>query len=374
MPGRIEAMSLAALRPGPLRQALELERLDAIHFPLSVMLPRVERPPGGDDRARPVARRAPEFFGRAELAYRRVVYGWTVRRSRVVVAVSEHARQALIERYALAPDRVRTIYNAIDHAVFTPGSSPRGEFLLYPARPWPHKNHARLYEAFAQLRVIRPELRLVLTGEGPSARCRRRRGARPRLEGRARGSLPSRRGARLPVAVRRVRRSRPRSDGLRLSGGLLERGLAPRGRGRRGATLRSTRRRTTSPRPSTRCSTTRSPGSRAGSRGRRSSPGTRAPAPTTRSTASSPRADARDRAARAPRRRAARRAPRTRPPAPSRAARARGSDRRPARGAPPSRASATRRCGRTGASRGRHGRTRTRRAPRRCAARPVAMT
>ena len=38
--------------------------------------------------------------------------------------------------------------------------------LLYPARPWPHKNHARLFEAFARLRARRPNLRLVLTGEG----------------------------------------------------------------------------------------------------------------------------------------------------------------------------------------------------------------
>jgi glycosyltransferase involved in cell wall biosynthesis len=35
--------------------------------------------------------------------------------------------------------------------------------LLYPARAWPHKNHARLFEAFALLRRERPELRLVLT-------------------------------------------------------------------------------------------------------------------------------------------------------------------------------------------------------------------
>jgi len=42
----------------------------------------------------------------------------------------------------------------------------QGGFLLYPARPWTHKNHARLFEAFAQLRRERPDLRLVLTGEG----------------------------------------------------------------------------------------------------------------------------------------------------------------------------------------------------------------
>jgi glycosyltransferase involved in cell wall biosynthesis len=46
----------------------------------------------------------------------------------------------------------------------------REPFLLYPARPWPHKNHARLYEAFALLRRGRPELRLVLTGHGDFGR------------------------------------------------------------------------------------------------------------------------------------------------------------------------------------------------------------
>jgi glycosyltransferase involved in cell wall biosynthesis len=47
-----------------------------------------------------------------------------------------------------------------------PRNEPREPFLLYPARAWPHKNHARLFEAFALLRRERPELRLVLTGGG----------------------------------------------------------------------------------------------------------------------------------------------------------------------------------------------------------------
>src|SRR5206468_2247854 len=45
LPGRVAAMSLAAAWPRPLRRALQLDRLDAIHFPLSVMLPPVDRPP-----------------------------------------------------------------------------------------------------------------------------------------------------------------------------------------------------------------------------------------------------------------------------------------------------------------------------------------
>src|SRR5262249_16511954 len=49
----------------------------------------------------------------------------------------------------------------------SPAEDEREPFLLYPARRWPHKNHERLFEAFALLRRDHPELRLVLTGGGP---------------------------------------------------------------------------------------------------------------------------------------------------------------------------------------------------------------
>jgi glycosyltransferase involved in cell wall biosynthesis len=215
MPGRVAAMSLAAARPGPLQRVLRVDQLDAIHFPLSVMLPPLTRPPAATSVLDLQHEHHPEFFGRAELAYRKVVYGWTIRRSRIVIAISEHARQTLLERYDLPADRVRTIHLGIDHARFRPGvaglsgsepqtpgdrgarhrerldqagrsherraevqqnsvsgsepQSSTGLFLLYPARAWPHKNHARLFEAFALLRRERPELRLVLTNyDGPT--------------------------------------------------------------------------------------------------------------------------------------------------------------------------------------------------------------
>src|SRR6266545_500082 len=99
MPGRIAAMSLAAVRPQPLRKELGLERIDAMHFPLSVMLPSVDGPPVASTIADLQHEEHPEFFGRAELAYRKIVYGRTVRRSRIVITISEHTRQALLERY-----------------------------------------------------------------------------------------------------------------------------------------------------------------------------------------------------------------------------------------------------------------------------------
>jgi glycosyltransferase involved in cell wall biosynthesis len=166
-PGRIAAMSWAALRPGPLRRELELDRLDAIHFPLTVMLPRVDGSPAVVTVLDLQHEEHPEFFGRGQRAYRKLVYGRSIRRSQVVITISEHARATLIERHGLAPDRVRAIPLAVDHERFAPSDEvPRSEFVLYPARPWKHKNHARLYAAFAQLRATRPNLRLVLTGEG----------------------------------------------------------------------------------------------------------------------------------------------------------------------------------------------------------------
>jgi glycosyltransferase involved in cell wall biosynthesis len=166
MPRRVAAMSLAAARPRPLRRALELDRLDAIHFPLSVMLPPVDRPPAATTVLDVQHDVYPEFFGRAELAYRRRVYGWTVRRSRVVITISEHARAALVERLGLDPAHVRAIHLAVDHERFAPADRERRPFLLYPANRWPHKNHERLFEALRLVRRERPELRLVLTGSG----------------------------------------------------------------------------------------------------------------------------------------------------------------------------------------------------------------
>jgi glycosyltransferase involved in cell wall biosynthesis len=169
MPARVRAMALAAARPGPIRRELELDRLDAVHFPLSVMLPTVDRPPAVTSVLDVQHEVLPAFFSRAERTYRRVVYGRTVRRSRLVIAISAHAARTLVEGLGVPADRVRPVHLGIDHERFRPGDEPREDFLLYPALGWAHKNHARLFEALALLRRERPGLRLVLTGYSGAA-------------------------------------------------------------------------------------------------------------------------------------------------------------------------------------------------------------
>ena len=167
LPGRIAAMAEGVLRGRRLRR--RFDGLDAVHFPLTVMIPRVSSPPAVTTVLDLQHEFLPRFFSRAELAYRRTVYEWSVRRSRLVIAISEHAARAVVERFHVPESSVRPIHLGIDHAVFRPGEEPRGTFLLYPARAWPHKNHARLFDAFALLRRQHPELELVLTAyDGPT--------------------------------------------------------------------------------------------------------------------------------------------------------------------------------------------------------------
>ena len=164
--GRVFAMTQAAVAPKRLRKEMRVDELDAIHFPLTVMLPRVERPPAAVSLLDIQHVFYPGFFSRAELLYRRAAYGSSLERARTVIAISRHVKETLVERMQLDPERIEVVHLGLDHDLFRPGDEAREPFLLYPANPWPHKNHPLLFEAFTRLRRERPELRLVLTGTG----------------------------------------------------------------------------------------------------------------------------------------------------------------------------------------------------------------
>ena len=167
MPGRILAMTEGVVRGRRLRR--RLVDLDVVHFPLTVMIPRVTSPPAVTTVLDLQHEFLPGFFSRAERAYRRAVYGWSIRKSTLVVTISGHTARAVVERYGIPEKRVRPIHLGLDHTTVSPGAAERGRFLVYPARPWPHKNHVRLFEAFTVLRERHPELELVLTSyEGPT--------------------------------------------------------------------------------------------------------------------------------------------------------------------------------------------------------------
>lgn len=165
------AAFVAARTSRRLRREMRLDELDALHFPLTAMVPRVSRPPSIVTVHDVQHLVMPQFFSRAKLLYRRLAYESSARRADAVIAISAHVRETLLERLELPVDSVTVVYSGVDHERFTPptGTTSRQPFLLYPAFAWPHKNHARLVEAFTLLRQRHPELRLVLTGGDYSA-------------------------------------------------------------------------------------------------------------------------------------------------------------------------------------------------------------
>src|SRR5688500_996704 len=163
LPERAVAMALAALRPGRLRE--RFSGLDAVHYPLTIALPPLDLPTAVTVHDLQHFDH-PELFSRAERLFRARTHERSARNADAVIVPSQFVRRRAIELLGLPPERVHAIPWGLDHERFRPGAEEREPFLLYPARPWPHKNHDRLFEAFALLRQERPELRLVLTGGG----------------------------------------------------------------------------------------------------------------------------------------------------------------------------------------------------------------
>ena len=142
--------------------------LDVVHYPFTVPLPST--------RAANVVTLhdvqhldLPELFSLRTRAFRRVAYDRAARRADAVIVPSDFVRDRVLARLGLDPSCVHMVHHGVDHDTFKPVESGRENFLLYPAQTWPHKNHARLLEAFVLLRRSRPNLRLVLTGSGTQA-------------------------------------------------------------------------------------------------------------------------------------------------------------------------------------------------------------
>jgi glycosyltransferase involved in cell wall biosynthesis len=167
VPERALAMALAAVRPGRLRP--RFGALEAVHYPLTIALPPLDIPIVVTVHDLQHLDH-PELFSRAERLFRARTHEGSARKADAVIVPSQFVRRRVIELLGIPPERVHAIPWGVDHERFRPGDEEREPFLLYPARPWPHKNHGRLFDAFALLREERPELQLVLTGGGHEGR------------------------------------------------------------------------------------------------------------------------------------------------------------------------------------------------------------
>jgi len=162
-PERIRALSSASIFAPAIRRRMKDSRV--VHYPFSVPAPRPLRSQAFVQTLLDVQHLdLPHLFSRAELAYRRHFYEAATKRADAVITISEFAKSRMIELLDIPAERIHVAHLAVDSEQFTPALQGREDFVLYPARGWQHKNHARLIKAMALIRQDMPDLRLVLTG------------------------------------------------------------------------------------------------------------------------------------------------------------------------------------------------------------------
>jgi glycosyltransferase involved in cell wall biosynthesis len=123
----------------------------------------------------------PEFFSPELLTHRRQHYWFYKQYAALLFANSEFTKKTMVDLLGIEPERiVVTPLAGDDITILPPGSATEakargyGRYLIYPAKPWPHKNHPHLIRAVgqAQAEMRAAGLRLLLTG-GVSAADRR---------------------------------------------------------------------------------------------------------------------------------------------------------------------------------------------------------
>jgi glycosyltransferase involved in cell wall biosynthesis len=158
---RIAALVSGSVADRTVRSALG--SADVVHYPLTVPIPLIHKP-WVHTLLDVQHLDLPEMFSWAERQYRKATYDLAARRARRVITISEFSRRRISENLSIPPERIDVAPLGVDLAHYTPSSGERDPFLLFPAAVWPHKNHARLFEAMRVLHETRPELTLVLTG------------------------------------------------------------------------------------------------------------------------------------------------------------------------------------------------------------------
>jgi len=105
----------------------------------------------------------PEWFTWREGAKRRLIVEHSARRARAIVTISEFSKRELIERFAIAADKVRVIAPGITHP--TPRTEHRAANVLFTGSIFNRRHLPDLIRAFAPIARAHPDARLDIAGD-----------------------------------------------------------------------------------------------------------------------------------------------------------------------------------------------------------------
>jgi glycosyltransferase involved in cell wall biosynthesis len=119
----------------------------------------------------------PEYFSKTNLLYLREHFREACDLSAKIISGSNYAKQSILEHSRLRAEEITVIYDSA-HSRLADVKVPtadtlsafgllENEFLFYPARYWPHKNHINALKGFKQFIVENPgNTKLVFSGVG----------------------------------------------------------------------------------------------------------------------------------------------------------------------------------------------------------------
>ena len=164
-PGKAALTRFAAMNFGRIYPEIDGREFDLVHYPVTVPVPAIEGIPRVVTLLDVQHHELPHMFSWAERRFRRWAYDGAARDAELVITISEHAKAGIVKHVGVPAERIVVIGLGVDHERFTPEGPRRedlGDYVLYPANLWPHKNHDRLLAAW---RDVDPGLTLVLTGQ-----------------------------------------------------------------------------------------------------------------------------------------------------------------------------------------------------------------
>jgi glycosyltransferase involved in cell wall biosynthesis len=171
-------VALAGWAPGRDRQAERIDALglDVVHYPATDLPELALRTPAVLTFFDMQEEFLPAFFGWRARRARRAAHRAAVRKAAQVIVPSRFTGECLRERYGTPEARIQHVPVGVSEAFAAAADEGEADrvrrrhglgaqdFALYPANPWPHKNHERLFAAQRALAGQGLRIPVVCTG------------------------------------------------------------------------------------------------------------------------------------------------------------------------------------------------------------------
>ncbi|WP_216907221.1 glycosyltransferase [Synechococcus sp. CCY 0621] len=106
----------------------------------------------------------PELFAKEEILFRNRHYSEACKKAAVVVTATRSTKYDIARYFQIPASKIAVIYRGVEPPCETPVAWNQkvsqaekmpieaGSYAIYPAKPWPHKNHERLFAALAKIK------------------------------------------------------------------------------------------------------------------------------------------------------------------------------------------------------------------------------